>query len=73
MMCEIWSLYSKSHTHFWHLAAIAFIPFVHNIRFLGGLSAHSYDVVWEGGLLVAVGGRASRLLWASDRAARAVL
>jgi len=37
---------------------------------LGGLSAHSYNTLRTGGMLVAVGGRGWDLLWGKDKTAR---
>jgi len=38
----------------------------------GGLSAHSYNTLLTGGLLVAVGGRANSPLWGRDQAVRLI-
>jgi len=38
--------------------------------YVGGLSAHNYNTLLTGELLVAVGGRASSPLWGRDWAAR---
>ncbi len=47
-----------------------YTKYARNIVFWDGLSAHNYNSVVTGKLLIAVGGRASRLLWERDETAK---